>query len=586
MTDDSKEIKLKNLKEKSQKDKNPNRKQTFMEGVLTIVFAEIVIKILGLLYRVVITNVDGFQDEGNGLYSSGYYVYTLLLAIASIGVPNAIAKLVSERLAQGKHKEAHDVFRAALVLFAMIGLTGSLLLFFGANFIATELIGNENVIGVMKALSPAVFFVTMSAVIRGYFNGMYNMKATSKSQMLEQLFKSTFTIAIVLDIHRLATSNPTTIAQILHISKNNATTAMAVGANFASTLATICSFTYLLIFYRVRKQKIHEDIQNSTGNYEKIKLSKLSKMILSISIPISLASIVAAINRIIDMLTATNCLKILLSNQNFGTVEMIKDEATRLYGILSGKVDMLIGLPQALNIAFATALVPTISNAIAKKDYETAKRRASFSIRLTLLIGLPCAFGLIFLADPILHLLFPNAIAKEAPLLLQLSAASIVFTLCNQTINGSLQGFGKVMTPAIALGCGALLKACINVTLIPRIGIYGAAIGSIFSIATAVAIGATVLRKNIKLDLNKSQVFIKPFILSATMGIMALLIQKALTVTLHRPTVATVIAVIFAMVYYLVGILSLKILDKNDFYMLPYGEKIYHFLQKIKLVKP
>lgn len=82
--------------------KETNKKQTFMAGVLTILIAQIIIKILGLVYRLVITNIPYFGDAGNGLYSAGYQIYTLLLAIASIGVPSAISKLVSERIAVRK----------------------------------------------------------------------------------------------------------------------------------------------------------------------------------------------------------------------------------------------------------------------------------------------------------------------------------------------------------------------------------------------------------------------------------------------------------------------------------------------------
>ena len=121
----------------------------------------------------------------------------------------------------------------------------------------------------------------------------------------------------------------------------------------------------------------------------------------------------------------------------------IEAEATRLYGILTGKVDMLIGLPAALNIAFSTALVPTISAAMVKKDTVTARRRIIFSIRTTLLIALPCAMGMAVLAEPILTLLFPNAIAVEAPVLLQISSLVVIFTLMNQTLGGALQGLRK-----------------------------------------------------------------------------------------------------------------------------------------------
>ncbi len=586
-------------------EKSKNRTQSFMEGVMTLFFAQVIIKILGLLYRLVITNVDGFGDEGNGLYGAGYQIYTLLLAIASLGVPSAISKLVSERLAVGKHKEAHDVFKVALLLFGIIGLVGSLGLFFGAEYIAVHFIGNVNVTGVMKALSPAVFFVAISAVIRGYFNGMYNMKASSHSQMLEQLFKSSFTIMLVLLVHFLATTNPTTLAKVLHISEENATIQMAVAANFASTLATICSFAYLIIFYMRRKKGIHEEIEKSTGTYTKYPVSSLMKTILKLSIPISLASIVSAINRNIDTVTVMSGLKTLLLNLSLGEnavtiMDMIRgtsslvanvgeeivNEANRLYGILSGKIDMLIGLPPALNAAFATALVPTISNAIAKKDVETAKRRTVFSLRLTLLIALPCAFGMAFLAEPIMLLLFPNAIAVEAPIILRISAWIIILTLVNQTVGGVLQGFGKVMVPAVALACGAVVKVIVNLLLIPRIGVYGAPIGSLACLATAMIIERIVLHKHIKLEMNYMQALIKPVLLCLFMGVTANGVQYLLASILHRPSIATLLAIIYAVIVYLLGIIVLKVFDKSDYYMLPYGEKIYHFLQKIKLVKP
>lgn len=562
-----------------------NKKQSFMEGVMTLLFAQIVVKVLGLAYRLVITNVDGFGDEGNGLYGAGYQIYTLLLAIASIGVPSAIAKLVSERIAVGKNKEAHDIFKVALLLFGIIGGIGTLCLFFGADIIATHFIGNPSVSGVMKALSPAVFFVAVAAVIRGYFNGMYNMKATSNSQIFEQFFKSSFTIILVLIVRFIATANPSNIAKIFNISESNVTEVMAIVANFASTLAAFCSFIYLFAFYNKRKKEIWRDINNSKGEYKKYSKRSIMKTILKFSIPISLASIVAAINRNIDTVTVINGVKTLLQNQMYGTVEMITAEATRLYGILSGKIDMLIGLPTALNVAFATALVPTISEAMAKNDTKTAKRRIAFSLRITLLIALPCAVGMAVFAEPILSLLFPNAMAVEAPVLLQLSSIIIIFTLINQTLGGALQGLGKVMIPAISLACGALVKVIINVTLIPVIGINGAPIGSIACVLTAMIIELYFLYKSIKLDLDYTQTLIKPILTSSIMGIVSYGAYILLKILFNGAWIATVMAIIIAVIIYILCIVLFKVLDKDDYFMLPYGEKIYIFLKKTKLVK-
>ena len=565
-----------------------NKKQSFMAGVLTLFFAQIVIKVLGLIYRLVITNIPYFGDAGNGLYSAGYQIYTLLLAIASIGVPSAISKLVSERIAVGKHREAHEIFKTALLLFGIIGFIGSSILFFGAKYIATSMIGNPDVEGIMVALAPAVFFVAISAVIRGYFNGMYNMKVASNSQMLEQLFKSILTIGLVVAVYFLAVVNPTDLSKMLGLSTETVTVAMATAANAASTIATAICCGYLLTYYQRSKKEIWKNINESNQiEYKKERKISIMKKILAVSIPISLASIISAINRNIDTFTVINELKIALAS-SFPTMDLIKNEATRLYGILSGRVDTLIGLPTALNVAFATALVPAVSETMAKGDVKTAKRRITFSIRTTLLIALPCAIGMCVLAEPILNLLFPNVYAAEAPLLLQISSFTIIFTLMNQTVAGALQGLGKVMVPAISLGCGAIIKLILNLLLIrnPQIGIYGAAISSVAASLTAMIINLIVLRNNIKLDTNKTQLILKPILATAFMGAVAFLSQYYLTTYFIKGRMATVITILVAVIAYIFAVLSFKIFDRDDYHMLPFGDKIYKFLQKIKIVKP
>ena len=269
-------------------------------------------------------------------------------------------------------------------------------------------------------------------------------------------------------------------------------------------------------------------------------------------------------------------------------MDLIKNEATRLYGILSGRVDTLIGLPTALNVAFATALVPAVSETMAKGDVKTAKRRITFSIRTTLLIALPCAIGMCVLAEPILNLLFPNVYAAEAPLLLQISSFTIIFTLMNQTVAGALQGLGKVMVPAISLGCGAIIKLILNLLLIrnPQIGIYGAAISSVAASLTAMIINLVVLRNKIKLDTNKTQLILKPILATAFMGAVAFLSQYYLTTYFIKGRMATVITILLAVIAYIFAVLSFKIFDRDDYHMLPFGDKIYKFLQKIKIVKP
>lgn len=401
------------------------KKETFMQGVITLIFSQVLIKLLGLIYTLYLTNREGFGDKGNGIVAAGYQIYAMLLTISSIGVPNAISKLVSERIAVGDHKGGHRIFKIAFATFAIIGLIGSLLLFFGANMIANLWLQIPEAEMTLVALSPAIFFVAISSVMRGYFNARQNIKATARSQSLEQIFKTTLTIILV---------------EIVAIISNASTQWMAGGATLATTLATFAGFGYLYLYYKTRRREIATEIK-STVNYKYERIITIIKKILMVSIPIALTAIMSSLNKNIDSFTVVRSLK------QF----MPEDMAISQYGILGGKVDTLTSLPLSINVAFATALVPAISAAKARKDNKTITQKTSFSLLVSMLIGLPCTVGMCIFAGPILNLLFPNASAGET--ILQISSLTIIFTILDQTINGALQGYGKLIVPAISLGC-------------------------------------------------------------------------------------------------------------------------------------
>lgn len=410
--------------EKEEK-KGKVKKESFMQGVLTLIFSQVLIKILGLVYTLYLTNREGFGDKGNGICASGYQIYAMLLTISSIGVPSAISKLVSERVAVGDHKGAHRIFKIAFATFAVIGLVGSLLLFLGANIIANDWLQIPEAEMTLVALSPAIFFVAVASVMRGYFNGRQCLKIGARSQTLEQIFKTLLTIIVV---------------EIVAILSNVSTQWMAAGANLATTLATFLGFAYLMLYYRTRRKEIALEIK-ATVNYKYERVLTIIKRILIVSIPIALTAIMSSINKNIDSFTVVRSLKQFLP----------EDIATAQYGILGGKVDTLTSLPLSINVAFATALVPAISAAKAKKDSETITKRTSFSLLLSMLIGLPCTVGMFIFSDEILNLLFPKA--SDGAVILQISSLTIIFTILDQTINGALQGYGKLTIPTISLGC-------------------------------------------------------------------------------------------------------------------------------------
>lgn len=532
------------------------KKETFMQGVITLIFSQVLIKLLGLVYTLYLTNREGFGDKGNGIVAAGYQIYAMLLTISSIGVPNAISKLVSERIAVGDHKGGHRIFKIAFATFAIIGLVGSLLLFLGANMIANLWLQIPEAEMTLVALSPAIFFVAISSVMRGYFNARQSIKATARSQSLEQVFKTALTIILV---------------EMIAIISNASTEWMAGGATLATTLATFAGFGYLYLYYKTRSKEIAAEIK-TTVNYKYERVVTIIKRILMVSIPIALTAIMSSLNKNIDSFTVVRSLKQFMS----------EDMAISQYGILGGKVDMLTSLPLSINVAFATALVPAISAAKARKDKKAITQKTSFSLLTSMLIGLPCTVGMFVFAGPILNLLFPNASAGEA--ILQISSLTIIFTILDQTINGALQGYGKLIIPAISLGCGVLIKLVLNLILvpIPDIGVNGAAWASVACHVVAFIIASTSLSKTIKLDLTFSKFVIKPVFAVVIMGICSYF-SYLMLLGIIAQKLATIIAIIIAIIVYALAIIALKVFSKEEIEMLPGGNKICKVLEKLKI---
>lgn len=535
------------------------KKETFMQSILVLMVSQVMIKILGLLYKLYLTNKDGFGDTGNAIYNSGYQIYALLLAISSTGVPNAIAKLISERIAKGDKKGVNRVFKIAFFFFAFVGFIGSLILFLGAHYIANVLLQIPEAELTLVALSPSVFFVAIGSVIRGYFNGHQRMKITANSQTLEQVTKTLSTIIIV---------------EVISMFFVQDVVIMAAGANLATTLSVFISFSYLYRYYKFKKSDISVEMPEvcEEPSYAKKSTKEIIKSIIAISIPISVSSLVSAVNKSIDSITAVRGLKTFLSD------EIAKFQ----FGIYTGKVDVLVGLPLSFNIAFATVLVPSISKLMAQKKKEDANKVVKFSLLATILIGLPCTFGMMVFAEQILKLLYPNA--PEGAQLLQITSLTIILMMMAQTINGVLQGIGKYRVPATALALGVIAKFILNLILIPipSIGINGVAIGSIVCHIISFSIGFAVLKRAMKIKFDINKFLIKPLLATAIMCLISYL-AYLLLVQFISWKLSAIVAIVLAVPIYALAVAIMKILDKEEIYRLPKGELIYKLLVKMKL---
>ena len=533
---------------------------SFMKNVLILICSQLLIKVLGLVYKLVITNVEGFGNTGLGYYAAGYQIYALLLTLSSIGIPSVISKLVSERIAIGDTKGAQRIFKVAFRFFTTVGLVLSIGLYLGSDFIANNILNVPDVAYVMKVLSPAIVFVAMSAVLRGYFSGQQNMKPTSVSQTLEQFLNCVLSITFVYAC----------IGKDAYI--------MAAAGNLSTTCAIVITFIYLIRYYKTHKLRT----KGSIPSPEREKSNKeLLKTILGISIPITISSLISVISGVIDTATVSNCMQIAFSDGN--SKEALEQIAMSATGILS-KVDTLVSFPLAINIAFSTALVPAISEALAKKDKKTASRRLSFSFFASLIIILPCAMGFIALADPILKMLYPTA--SDGAGVFMIASISMILTALASTLTGGLYGVNQSKIPAIAAGLGAFIKFILNMILIsnPNIGVYGASISSFVYAVIVFFICYKVMNRCVNMHIKFKTHVMKPLMSAIGMGVIVFCGYSLLS-NVFGNTVSTILSILLGAISYCLLILFTKTLTKEDILNIPYGTKLYKVLVKFGIYK-
>lgn len=537
-------------------------KVSFLQNVLMLMFSQVVIKLLGLIYRVVIVDVEGFGNTGNGYYSTGYQIYMILLALSSMGIPNVVSKLVSERIAKKDFIAANRVFKFCFVIFGVLGIFFALFLFFGAEFIANSLLKADGVKYTLMALSPALIVVPPTAVMRGYFTGLGSLKATSTTLVIEQFFNCVLSIGFV------------------YACVGKDTAIMAAAGNLSTSCACILAFLYLVFFFLRRKGEIKDDCLAQDIPTETKTRKDMVKTIFAISIPISFSSLISVLGSAIDTVTVSRGVQNAFAALG-ETAQVLEEKAMELYGILQ-KAETVTHLPLAISATFCTAIVPVISSAIAKNDVSEANRKISSSFFINSLFIFPCMAGFFVLAEPILKLLYPSV--PEGTLVLILLSISLPFSSMNYILNGILYGIGKTYIPAIALIVGSVIKLGLNIWLvnIPSINIYGAVFSTVLYNILIFVIELAVVKRSVKLQVDIKRCFVKPIFSSTVMGVAVFFVYKLCSALGN--TVATLTSVLAGVVVYGLLVLATKNLSKEDLESLPMGNKLSGLLERFKLI--
>lgn len=549
-----------------------DNKKTFVEGAFVLGIAGVIIKLMGFAFRIPLGNMIG--DTGMGYYQAAYPIYVFLLLIAIAGIPIAISKMVSERIAVGNYHEAYRVFRISFLLLFGIGISSFSICFFASGLI-TEYLGVPNARYAMMAIAPALMLCPMMAAYRGYFQGMQNMTPTAASQVMEQLFRVITGLALAF----------------LFLSKG--VQFAAAGASFGATAGGVAGLLTIMYIYRVNKVRFDDDIRRSKEQSEDITPNKkILKDILIIAIPITIGASIMPIMNVIDVGIVVRRLTL---------TGWTAHEATSLYGQLSGFVGPLINFPQVLTQAVSMSLVPVVAAAYKRNDIDFVKKNVELGMRIALLIGFPCAFGMIALSEPLMKTLYPFRVeaAISAASLLVIMGVGVIFLSTVQTLTGVLQGIGRQLIPVRNLAIGALAKVFITYTLtgVVFINVKGAAIGTVSAYIIASTLNIFAVKKYTGAKFNIRLTYMKPIAASLVMAICALgsyhimmltagrLISKSMnnsgTLSIFLPTaVSTLAGVLVGAVLYIVMILKLKAITKEELSNMRSKGKLGRFIDK------
>ncbi|TCS82015.1 putative polysaccharide biosynthesis protein [Pectinatus cerevisiiphilus] len=540
-------------------EKNADRNTSFLKGTLILTVAGIVVKVIGSLNWIFVSRVLG--GEGIGLYQMAFPIYFLAFNISTAGVPIAISIITAEHIALKDIWGAKRIFHISMTLMFFTGILCSLLTYFGAQWLIDwQFIRDPRAYYAVIALAPAIFFVTILASSRGYLQGWQRMTPTGVSQIVEQIFR---VITMIL------------FAQLL---LPYGLEFAAAGASLGALAGAVAGLLVLIYFH----WQLNKDISRTYGdhlepppNEKRETVYYIMKRIFKLSLPVSATSIMLPIVANLDLMIVPQRLEVAGYSVN---------EATKLFGYLTGMAVPLVNLATILTAALAVSIVPAISKARTLKDYDSCFSQTAAAIRISNFICFPAFVIVLVLAVPIASLIYNAPGAGPA---VWVSAFSIVLLGLHQITTAVLQGLGHPTVPMVNMIIAAIAKVILNwiLTAQPSLGIMGAAWATAADIGIAAIINLYFLHRYIGYKMEVKQI-LKNMIAAAIMALALYFSYYVILLELGSSAVATLGAVLVGTVVYIAILIVVKGILEQDMAAIPVmGKFAIKGLRKIGVFK-
>lgn len=545
------------------------KQSNFIVQGSVLAVASIVVRIIGMIYRIPLTGIIG--DKGNGIYSVAYEVYSILLLISSYSLPLAVSKIMSALLAKGERKNAQKYFRCALVFAIVVGGAVAIFTYIFAGTIAGSIMKSPMSTISLKVLAPAIFVVAVMGVFRGYFQGMGSMVPTAVSQVIEQIINAIVSVwaAYVLFSYGKVVVNLT--------GKGGYDAAYGAAGGTMGTLfgaiAGLVTLIVLFVFFKQTSIMAPTQVQQS----RKDSTAVVYKTLILTIVPVILSTAVYNISGVLDQA---------LFNRVLSSLGKTSDEYNQLWGIFSGKYKLLTNVPIAVASAMVSSTVIGISAAVAVRDRREVVRKTRVCIRFTMIITIPCAVGLSVLASPVLQMLWKDERALPANLL-RYGSISVVLYAISTLSNGILQGINRMKIPVknaiIALAAHlALLFVLLRVF---KLHVYGVVIANIFFALVMCILNARAMRRYIKgYRQEVVRTFIIPAINSAIMGVAVFGVHKGCVFLTGRNGLGVILSIIVGVFVYFAGMVYMGGISEKDLKSMPMGGKLAKIADALHLL--
>ncbi|GGL41068.1 stage V sporulation protein B [Sporolactobacillus putidus] len=508
-------------------------RQSFLTGSLILMAAGLFTRILGMVNGMVLARVIG--SEGVGLYMMAFPAMLLVVTLTELGLPVAISKLVAEAETFGDQRKIKKILSLSLAIVGSAGviLTASMLLMIPLS--AKFLFADTRVIYPLIAITPVIPIVAVSSVLRGYFQGIRNMKPYAYSGIVEQVVR----ISLVAVLASLLMPHGVEYA--------------AAGAMIAGSAGECASLVYMLRAFRKEGGlRIRTGFRNSIQRNRSIL-----RQLLGIGLPTMGSRLIGSLSNFFEPIVVSNSLVL----AGFS----IKASA-ELYGQLTGYALTLLLLPSFITHALHVSLVPAISEAYARKSYGMIHFRLNQALRIAMLTGGLSLVVTFSFAEPLMTLIYDSPSSSD---LLRIMAPFFMIFYFQGPMHAVLQALdlAKAAMFNTLIGSAVKIITLYLLTSRPEFGIKGAALAICINVVLVTALHTALIIRTIGFSLILKD-YVRTAIIIACSGVLAhFLIGRAFTDWALFPRTLTLISIIAT--FYLLLALFLGMIHREELGQLP-----------------